>query len=65
MAPFEKGFFLTYFSHFFSYQGKITEIPSAHISLTYIHIFCSPYAFFALPILKQIRIYQVYGFSLV
>ena len=29
----------TYFSH----QGKVTKIPSAHISLTYIHVFCSPY----------------------
>ena len=49
-----------------SHQGKVTKIPSAHVSLTYIHIFCSPYwLFFALPILKKIRIYQVYGFSLV
>ena len=28
---------------FFSHQGKVTQIPSAHISLTYIHVFCSPY----------------------
>ena len=27
---------------FFGHQGKVTKIPSAHISLTYIH-FCSPY----------------------
>ena len=27
---------------FFSHQGTFTEIPSAHISLTYIHVFCSP-----------------------
>ena len=27
---------------FFSQQGKVTKIPSAHISLTYIHVFCSP-----------------------
>ena len=40
---FEKGLFLTYFSHFFGHQGKVTKIPSAHISLTYIHVFCSPY----------------------
>ena len=33
---------------FFSYQGKVTKIPSAHISLTYIQVFCSPYDFFAL-----------------
>ena len=38
----KKGLFLTYFSHFFSYQGKVTKIPSAHISLTYIHVFYSP-----------------------
>ena len=31
---------------FFSYQGKATKIPSAHISLTYIHVFCSPYWLF-------------------
>ena len=28
---------------FFSHHGKVTKIPSAHISLTYIHVFCSPY----------------------
>ena len=28
---------------FFSHQGKATQIPSAHISITYIHVFCSPY----------------------
>ena len=28
---------------FFSHQGKVTKIPSALISLTYIHVFCSPY----------------------
>ena len=28
---------------FFSHQGKVTKIPSAHISLTYVHVFCSPY----------------------
>ena len=33
---------------FFSYQGKVTKIPSAHISLTYIHIFWSPYWLFYL-----------------
>ena len=26
---------------FFSHQGKVTKIPLAHISLTYIHVFCS------------------------
>ena len=28
---------------FFSYQGKVTKNPSVHISLTYVHLFCSPY----------------------
>ena len=28
---------------FFSHQEKVIKIPSAHISLTYIHVFCSPY----------------------
>ena len=27
----------------FSHQGKVTKIPSPHISLAYIHVFCSPY----------------------
>ena len=30
----------------FRHQGKVTKIPSAHISLTYIHAFCSPYWLF-------------------
>ena len=28
---------------FFSHQGKVTKFPSAHISLTYIYVLCSPY----------------------
>ena len=28
---------------FSSHQGKVTKLPSAHISNTYTHIFCSPY----------------------
>ena len=31
---------------FFSHQGKVTKIPSAHISLTYVRVFCSPYWLF-------------------
>ena len=38
----KKGLFLTYFSHFLL-PGKVTKIPLAHISLTYMHVFCSPY----------------------
>ena len=37
---FEKGLFLTYFSHFLVTREKVTKIPSAHISVTYIHVFC-------------------------
>ena len=32
----------TFFSHH-GHKGKGTRIPSAHISLRYIHVFCSPY----------------------
>ena len=28
---------------FSSHKEKVTKISSAHISLTYIHVFCSPY----------------------
>ena len=61
----KKKAILTYFSHFFSYQGKVTKIPSAHISLTYIHVFCSPYWLF-LPY-QYWKKYEFirYGFSLV
>ena len=50
---------------FFSHQGKVTKIPSAHISLTYIHVFCSPYWLF-LPsqFWKKYEVVR-YGFSLV
>ena len=43
---FEKRAIFDLLFTFFSYQGKVTKIPSAHISLTYIHVFCSPYWFF-------------------
>ena len=51
---------------FFSHQWKVTKIPSAHISLTYIHVVCSPYwLFFCLTKFeKKIQIYRN-GFSLV
>ena len=35
---FEKKAIFNLIFTFFSYQGKVTKIPSAHISLTYIHI---------------------------
>ena len=50
----KKGYFDLLFT-FFSHQGKVTKIPSAHISLTYIHtrILLTLLTFFALPILKK------------
>ena len=38
----KRGIFDLLFT-FFSHQGKVTKISSAHTSLTYIHVFCSPY----------------------
>ena len=51
---------------FFSYQGKVTKIHLAHISYTYIHVFCSPYWLFYLPyqFWKKYEFIR-YGFSLV
>ena len=40
---FEKRAIFDLLFTFFSHQGKVTKIPSAHISNTYIHVFCSPY----------------------
>ena len=45
---FEKGVIFDLLFTFFSHQGKVTKIPSAHTSLTYIHVFCSPYWLFCL-----------------
>ena len=38
---FEKRAIFDLLFTFFSQQGKLTKIPSAHISFTYIHVFCS------------------------
>ena len=43
---FEKRAIFDLLFTFCSHQGKVTEISSAHISLTYIHVFCSPYLLF-------------------
>ena len=61
-CSFEKRAIFDLLFTFFSHQGTVTKIPSAHISLTYIHVFCSPYWLFwpNRPILKKIRIYQVW-----
>ena len=40
---FEKGAIFDLLFTFSSHQGKVTKNPSAHISNTYIHVFCSPY----------------------
>ena len=55
----KKGYFDLLFT-FSSHQRKVTKIPSAHISLTYIHVFCSPYwLFLPYQFWKKIWIYQV------
>ena len=43
---FEKRAIFDLLFTFFSHQGKVTKILSAYISLTYIHVFCSPYWLF-------------------
>ena len=64
-AHLKKGLFLTYFSHFLVTRGD-TKIPSAHISLTCIHVFCSPYwLFLPYQFLKKKYKFIRYGFSLV
>ena len=40
---FEKRAIFDLLFTFFSHQGKVIKIPSTHISLSYIHVFCSPY----------------------
>ena len=40
---FEKRAFSDLLFTFSSHQGKVTKIPSTHTSLTYVHVFCSPY----------------------
>ena len=42
----KKGLIFEILFTFFIHQGKVTKIPPAHISLTYIHVFCSPYLLF-------------------
>ena len=62
---FEKGLFLTYFSHFLVTREKLQKFLQ-HIShsQTYIY-FAHPIDFFALPILKKKYAFIRYGFSLV
>ena len=60
----KKRLFLKYFSQF-SHQGKVTKIPSAHISLIYIHVLCSPYWLFLPYQFLEKKKKIMYGFSLV
>ena len=62
---FEKRAIFDLLFTFSSHQGKVTKIPSTHISNTYItHILLTLLTFFALPILKKYEFIR-YGFSLV
>ena len=62
---FEKWAIFDLLFTFVSHQGKVTKIPLAHISLTYIYVFCSPYLLF-LPYQFWIKYKFIrYGFSLV
>ena len=45
---FEKRSIFDLLFTFSSHLGKVTKIPSAHTSNTYIHVFCSPYWLFCL-----------------
>ena len=51
---------------FFSHQGKVIKIPSAHISLTYYTYFAHPIYFFCLTNFEKKKYRFIrYGFSLV
>ena len=64
-GSFEKRAIFDLLFTFFSHQGKITKIPSTHISLTYIHVFCSSYwLFLPYQFWKKYEFIR-YGFSLV
>ena len=55
---FEKRLFLTYFSQLLVTRGKLQKFLQ-HISHSHTCILLTLLTFFALPILKKIRIYQV------
>ena len=58
-AHLKKGLFLTYFSHFLVTGEKLQKFLQ-HISHSHTYTyFAYPIDFFALPILKKIRIYQI------
>ena len=62
---FEKRAIFDLLFTFSSHQGKVTKIPSAHISLTYMHVFCSPYWLFLPEQFWKKYEFIRYGFSLV
>ena len=58
-AHLKKGLLLTYFSHFLVSREKLQKFLQ-HISHSHTYMyFAPPIDFFALPILKKIRIYQI------
>ena len=61
----KKGYFWPTIHNFLVTREKVTNISPAHISLTYIHVFCSPY-WLLLPyqFWKKYKFIR-YGFSLV
>ena len=63
---FEKRAIFDLLFTFFSHEGKVTKIPSAHISHTYLHVFCSSYwLFLPYQFWKKKYVFIRYGFSLV
>ena len=62
---FEKRAIFDLLFTFFSHQGKVTKIPSAHITHILTRILLILLTFFALPILKKKYVFIRYGFSLV
>ena len=65
MTSYDKRAIFDLLFTFFSLQGRATKVPSAHISLTYIHVFCLPYWLFCLTNFEKKYQFIRYGFSLV
>ena len=64
-GSFEKRAIFDLLFTFFSHQGKVTKIPTAYVSITYIHVICSPYwLFLPYQFWKKYKFIR-YGFSLV
>ena len=58
-AHLKKGLFLTYFSHFLVTRESYKNSFSTYLTHIHAHILLTLLTFFALPILKKIRIYQI------